>query len=355
MKFNSKIICLIFVPIFICTISVAQVGVGTTTPETSAMLEVKSNTKGFLPPRMTYVQRQSIINPATGLVIFCSDCGPQSVGGELQVYSGGMWRNLMGGVAATTTPTLSATTVASLITSSTATSGGNVVNDGGSTITARGVCWSTSQNPTTANSKTTDGGTTGTFVSSLSNLTTFTTYYVRAYATNATGTTYGTEVSFTTNSVAIGEVYGGGKVAYILQSGDRGYVAGQVHGLIVANVDQGNSSWSNTATYTSATDSAIGSGSSNTLIILNSTNCSNCAAWLCSNYVDGGFSDWYLPSKFELNKLYINRSAIGLTPRYYWSSTQSNTQEAWVQYSGNGNYYSTTKQTSNAVRAVRSF
>jgi parallel beta-helix repeat protein len=95
-------------------------------------------------------------------------------------------------------PTLAATTAASAITGTTATSGGNVTGDGGASVTARGVCWSTSPNPTTANSKTTNGTGTGTFTSSLTGLTTNTLYYVRAYATNSAGTGYGTQISFTT-------------------------------------------------------------------------------------------------------------------------------------------------------------
>ena len=94
-------------------------------------------------------------------------------------------------------PTVTTTAITN-ITPNTATSGGNVTSDGGATVTARGVCWSTSSNPTTANSKTTDGSGTGTFVSNLSGLTASTLYYVRAYATNSVGTAYGGEVSYTT-------------------------------------------------------------------------------------------------------------------------------------------------------------
>ncbi len=92
------------------------------------------------------------------------------------------------------------TTAASNIGSNTATSGGNVTNDGGATVTARGVCWNTSSSPSTANSHTTDGSGTGSFVSNLTGLTQNTLYYVRAYATNSVGTTYGNQVSFTTSS-----------------------------------------------------------------------------------------------------------------------------------------------------------
>ena len=80
-----------------------------------------------------------------------------------------------------------------------AISGGNVTDDGGATVTARGVCWSsTSTAPTTADSHTTDGTGTGSFLSSMTPLSRNTKYYVRAYATNYIGTTYGDTVSFTT-------------------------------------------------------------------------------------------------------------------------------------------------------------
>jgi len=96
-------------------------------------------------------------------------------------------------------PTLSTSTVIS-ITNTTAKSGGNITNAGSSSITQKGVCWSTGHNPTTANSKTTDGTGTGTFISNLTGLLSNTTYYIRAYATNIYGTTYGNELSFTTTT-----------------------------------------------------------------------------------------------------------------------------------------------------------
>ena len=91
--------------------------------------------------------------------------------------------------------TLSTSAVTS-ITSTTAISGGNISADGGGSITARGVCWHTSPNPTTANSKTVDGSGTGNFVSNLEGLNPGTTYYIRAYAINSAGTAYGNELSF---------------------------------------------------------------------------------------------------------------------------------------------------------------
>ena len=86
-------------------------------------------------------------------------------------------------------PTVSTNSVSS-ITANTAICGGNVTSDGGGTVTARGVCWSTSQNPTISNNRTANGIGTGNFTSNLSNLAPQTTYYVRAYATNEAGTSY---------------------------------------------------------------------------------------------------------------------------------------------------------------------
>lgn len=90
------------------------------------------------------------------------------------------------------------TTAISSITLSTASSGGNITSDGGGTITARGVVWSTSQNPTIAlNTKTIDGSGSGIFFSSITSLAANTQYYVRAYATNSAGTAYGNQDNFT--------------------------------------------------------------------------------------------------------------------------------------------------------------
>jgi uncharacterized protein (TIGR02145 family) len=109
-------------------------------------------------------------------------------------------------VSFATTPIGAATLTTSAITSitlTTAVSGGNVITDGGGSITARGICWSTTASPTTGSSKTSDGTGTGSFTSNLTGLTPATTYYVRAYATNSAGTAYGNEVSFTTSQIVV--------------------------------------------------------------------------------------------------------------------------------------------------------
>jgi len=111
-------------------------------------------------------------------------------------------------------PTIT-TTAISFLTPTSADSGGNVSSDGGATVTARGVCWSTSANPTIADSKTTNGTGSGSFASSLTALTASTTYYVRAWAANSLGTTYGNEISFTTSSATIPTVTTTTRVTFV--------------------------------------------------------------------------------------------------------------------------------------------
>jgi len=100
----------------------------------------------------------------------------------------------------TAVPTLT-TNVAAFIATTTAQSGGNVSLDGGATITARGICWSVSSGATISlSTKTSDGTGVGSFTSNITGLTASTLYYVRAYATNSVGTSYGNEVTFTTSA-----------------------------------------------------------------------------------------------------------------------------------------------------------
>jgi uncharacterized protein (TIGR02145 family) len=98
-------------------------------------------------------------------------------------------------------PTIT-TTAVSTITASSAISGGSISSDGGANITARGVCYSTTTNPTIANTKTTDGSGSGAFTSTITGLTATTTYYIRAYATNSAGTAYGSQITITTTAAS---------------------------------------------------------------------------------------------------------------------------------------------------------
>jgi hypothetical protein len=173
----------------------------------------------------------------------------------------------------------------------------------------------------------------------------------------------------------VGDVYQGGKVAYILVNGDPGYDATTQHGLIAATSDQSRSiTWDRLTgefplyqgTNRGAIGTAIGTGFSNTSNIIASQGiiATNYAAGLARAYTGGGYTDWYLPSKDELNKLYLNRVAIGgfisNSNGLYWSSSeiQSNPyHSAWLQDFSNGGPLSIFKSFDFDVnvRAIRSF
>lgn len=234
-------------------------------------------------------------------------------------------------------PTVTTTAISS-ITIEAAASGGSISSDGSSSITAKGVCWNTSSGPTIAlSTKTSDGTGTGSFSSSLSSLSPGVTYYVRAYATNINGTSYGNEVSFITTNLAIGNAYQGGKIVYILVSGDPGFNAAVTHGFIVANPYNAGP-WQPASSDLLATSSALGAGATNTATIVAARGAGSYAASIAYDLEYNGYSDWYLPSLDELYKLYQNRVAVGFNPTSsFWSSTQNDATSAWyVNFSTGG-------------------
>lgn len=240
------------------------------------------------------------------------------------------------------TPTMSATAIVSNISKYGASSGGTITDNGGAPILASGICWSsTSSTPTILDNKTTDGTSIGTFISSLTGLTAGVTYNVRAYATNRKGTSYGAVQTFTTTPTlvipTVGSSLGGGKVAYVYQNGDPGYTSTTIPVLIAANANQvgslagGTEKWSiggqtgnaQRVGLIGSTYEALGAGLSNTNAIISAYGNGNYAAKLARNYTDGTYTDWYLPSKNEFNKLYENRNAIGgFSADRYWVSSE---------------------------------
>ena len=85
---------LLFALLFATTLTQAQIGIGTNTPNASSQLDVSSTSRGLLPPRMTALQRNAISTPAAGLIVWCNDCGSK---GEIQIYNGTEWVNFSGG------------------------------------------------------------------------------------------------------------------------------------------------------------------------------------------------------------------------------------------------------------------
>jgi len=194
----KKNLTILFFLIIIGFSSVGQnVGIGTNTPNLSAKLEVSGTNQGFLPPRLTSVQRNAIQNPAAGLIIWCKNCGNT---GELQVYNGYQWMNLIAGIGADSiTPASIQTMPVIYITASSAQSGGNISSDGGLPILEKGVVWDTLPNPIVSlSTKTIDGSGSANYTSNIMSLNADLTYFVRSYTQNSSGITYGNQLAFRT-------------------------------------------------------------------------------------------------------------------------------------------------------------
>jgi hypothetical protein len=241
---------------------------------------------------------------------------------------------------------------------------GGVLSSTGGATTTIGIMYSTdSEFGTSTSTIINSNAVAGTYTTTISGLSAVTTYHAKAYATNTAGTTYGPTISFSTAAapVVLGSSYGGGKVFYIFQPSDQGYVAGETHGLIAATVEQSTGiRWNNGSDITTgATGTAIGTGLSNTNAIIASQGetATSYAAGLARAYTGGGYTDWYLPSKDELNKLYLNKTAIGgFADDYYWSSTETGVSTVCSQNFTNGFQGCIFGKTNTEyVRAIRAF
>lgn len=577
----------------------AQVGINAdgTPPDNSAILDAKSANKGFLPPRVALTainSAQPVTSPAIGLFVYntaASGTPPNNVlpgyycwigtkwtpllpaqganNGDMLYWNGTTWVLVPAGVHGQPmyfcngiptwggcTPILTTTAISNL-TASSVTSGGNVISECGAAVTERGLCYSTSPNPTIANNHIENGYGLGLFTLNLIELMPGTQFYIRAYATNSNGTGYGNEITFSTfaalgncGSLAISHTIGGGVAPVTIQityntitnlvgepskcwisqnlgaqyqpygvtecwevmngwywkfnrkqgynydgttvtpswtttsinensdwllvndpckielgttwriptktewanvdaagnwsnwygpfysglklnaagkmsgtdgtmiscgyygyywSGNQGstysgqflnissyssyvdltakadglsvrcikdvasaftigqsYQGGIIfyidgtgqHGLIAAATNQSTGiQWYNGSfTVTGATGTSIGTGNSNTNTIVASQGAGSYAAKLCYDLVLNGYSDWYLPSKAELDQLYLNRNAVGgFSTLTYWSSSEYSSSNAASQYFNFGGQLNDYKGFTNYVRAIRSF
>ena len=216
--------------------------IGGSTPSPSAILDLQSTSKGLLPPRMTTEQRDAISAPAKGLILFnttenriqINQGEPDapvwknlSIGetlpetgnsnGNMLYWNGSSWTRLAPGLpgqrlslSAEGYPVWTGATLASLttttpadITPTSATVGGQITSDGGASISAKGIVWATTANPTLSASVLDLSGGSGVFSGTLSGLSPNTLYYLRAFATNSAGTTYGNELSFSTLPMSV--------------------------------------------------------------------------------------------------------------------------------------------------------
>ena len=229
----------------------------------------------------------------------------------------------------------------------------NILDTGYASITAKGFCYGTSPQPTTANTTIPEGPgyEFGYFSDFVNTLTVNTTYYFRAYATNNAGTSYSNEESLLT-AYHIGEGLGGGRIFYVDNT--------HLHGLIASTADQDNGAhWNNTSnpfSFISAFN--FDNGAPNTTNIISATGSYGNAAGICRAYTGGGYTDWYLPSVNELGLLSQQHFIIGgFLATQYWSSTATTTDNsfAYVIDMNSGGYDVRLKSEQFPIRAIRGF
>ena len=215
-----------------------------------------------------------------------------------------------------TLPQVNTTSVTN-VTTSTALVTGEVISEGDQNTT-RGFCYSNTPNPTINNDTASSGRGIGTYSATINGLSPFTTYYVRSFARNDLGISYGSEVSFRTSQLAVGDFYGGGYIVNIDTLTRTG--------LVCAPTDTGWHVWGCMGTNIIGTSSTLGSGQNNTNLILAGCSARPIAASVCADLVLNGYDDWFLPSSQELLLAYtrLRPMNIGNLGPMNYTSTQIN-------------------------------
>jgi hypothetical protein len=393
----------------------ASVGIGTNNPEPTALIDMSSTTKGTLITRMTTAQRDLIPSPiAEGLQIYNLDCH------NIDIYNGNSWvavnpivanvsisANPGGAVCVGTSVTFTATPVnggaapsyqwklnggdvgtnSNTYTNSSLNNGDQISCE----LTSNAACVSgnpalsnvltmiVAQPPTVADAGTDQNiATTATTtlaantpiigtglwsvisgtaiitnptspISQVTGLTASDTVILRWRISNPPCTDSYDDVTLITAKCLIGEAKEGGIVFYHDVANNKCYVS-------ATNDQSSGAEWGCYGTTIGGTSIGIGSGPANTTAIVNGCSTSGIAARVCNVLTLGGYSDWFLPSKDELNQMHIQRSIIGgFSSSGYWSSSEDSSDNGWLQYFGNGNQGSNNKGSSSKVRCVRRY
>jgi hypothetical protein len=220
----------------------------------------------------------------------------------------------------------------------------------GAGVYERGLCWGLAPSPTISQSTATAGSGGYNFALVFGNSTWDTALrYVRAYARTSLGVTYSNEKSF--KPYSIGSVYAGGIILDLDSSGESG--------IVCAAADLGLYAWGCPGSLVPGTSTSLGSGSANTDSIVLSCATRPIAASVSSGLVANEYTDWYLPSRDEMQLIY-NRLHLqgrgGFGSGWYWTSSQSSSSTAWALNFGTGALSgSASKSLSGMVRPVRTF
>lgn len=305
----------------------------------SAALAINRTDAGLLLPRLTKIQRNGIVNPEKGLIVYCTDCVNE---GRVSVYDGNTWELLSQTNSTGSYAVISAGPVQN-ITVSGATFNGSISDSGGTTVFAKGFCLSSQPYPSLADVviAPTLMDSSGVFKGRADYLDRNSKYYLRAYATNAAGTVYGPQQEFLTSGLlAVGDTFGGGIVAYLFEIGDFRYSQSDQHGIIIMENDFPNQRsfgpsycFNNTLYYntypdlnnlnffdTTATSQRIGDALYNHNLLMTQTS----ACYLQNNLIHAidtiswnGFDDWYLPTSEDLRVILESLISEGLQTSNY--------------------------------------